>query len=145
MIILFYYSIHYIIALRNGKIVWNTGRPCRSTLLWITEVVAQRCSVKTHRKHLFQSLFFTKDAGLRPAILLNRRLWRRCFPVSFAKFLRTPFLKLHLWWLILESSYFFLIGVHSMSGWTATTNYGVIRKRITKRLKRTGNLFRKNP
>ena len=31
--------------------------------------------------------------GLRPAILLKKRLWHTCFPVNFAKFLRTPFLK----------------------------------------------------
>ena len=38
----------------------------------------------------------------------------------------------------------FLIGIHSMQGWTATTRYGVTRKRSTKRLQHTGNLFRKN-
>ena len=31
-----------------------------------------------------------------------------------------------------------------MQGSTATTRYGVTRKRSTKRLKHTGNLFRKN-
>ena len=44
-------------------------------------------------KHLSQSLFFNKIVGLRPAILLNKRLWHRCFPVNFVKFLRTPFLQ----------------------------------------------------
>ena len=29
----------------------------------------------------------------RPAILLKKRLWHRCFPVNFAKFLRTSFLQ----------------------------------------------------
>ena len=29
----------------------------------------------------------------RCAILLKKRLWHRCFPVNFAKFLRTPFLQ----------------------------------------------------
>ena len=28
-----------------------------------------------------------------PATLLKKRLWHRCFPVSFVKFLRTPFLR----------------------------------------------------
>ena len=28
---------------------------------------------------------------LRPATLSKKRLWHRCFPVNFAKFLRTPF------------------------------------------------------
>ena len=31
-----------------------------------------------------------------------------------------------------------------MEGWTATTGHGVTRKRSTKRLKHTGNLFTKN-
>ena len=31
-------------------------------------------------------------------------------------------------------STFFLIGIHSMQGWTATTRPGVTRKRSTKRL-----------
>ena len=44
-------------------------------------------------KYLCQSLFFNKVAGLRPATLLKKRLWHRCFPVNFAKFLRTPFLQ----------------------------------------------------
>ena len=41
-------------------------------------------------------------------------------------------------------SFFFLIGIHSMQGWTATKRNGVTSKRSTKRLKPTGNLFRKN-
>ena len=45
-------------------------------------------------KHLCQNLFFNKVAGLR--------LWHRCFPVNFAKFLRTPFFIEHLWWLLLQ-------------------------------------------
>ena len=43
-------------------------------------------------KHLCQSLFLTKFAGLRPAALLKNRSWHRCFPVNLSKFLRTPFL-----------------------------------------------------
>ena len=42
-------------------------------------------------KHLCQSLFFNKVAGLRPATLSKTRLWHRCFPVNLVKFLRTPF------------------------------------------------------
>ena len=45
---------------------------------------------KFTRKHLCQSLFFNKVAGLRPATLLKKRLWHRCFPVNFVKFLRAP-------------------------------------------------------
>ena len=43
------------------------------------------------------SLFLNKFAGLWPtALLLKKRLEHRCFPVNFAKFLRTPLLKEHL-------------------------------------------------
>ena len=62
----------------------------------------RRCSVKKvvlrnfakiTEKHLCQSLFFNKVEGLRSATLLKKRLWHRCFPVNFEKFLRTPFLQ----------------------------------------------------
>ena len=52
-------------------------------------------------KLLCQSLFFNKVAGVRPAILFKKRLWHRCFPLNFAKFLRTPFFTEHLQWLLL--------------------------------------------
>ena len=55
--------------------------------------------VKFTGKHLSQRLFFNKAAGLRPATLLKKRLWQRCFPVNFKKSLRTPFCTKHLWWL----------------------------------------------
>ena len=56
-------------------------------------------------KHLCQSQaeacnFIKKETQL--AALLRKRLWHRCFTVNFAKFLRTPFLKKHLRWLLLE-------------------------------------------
>ena len=54
-------------------------------------------------KHLCQSLFVNKVAGLKLATLLKKRLWNRCFFVNFAKFLRTPFFIEHLWWLLLKN------------------------------------------
>ena len=45
--------------------------------------------------------FFIKVAGLRPATLLKKCRWHRCFPVNLAKFLRTSFFTEHLWWLLL--------------------------------------------
>ena len=41
----------------------------------------------------------------RPATLLKKRLWRRCFPVNFTKFLRTPFFIEHLRWLLLNKMF----------------------------------------
>ena len=55
-------------------------------------VLQKRCSAKKvfleiskkfTGKHLCQSLFFNKVAGLRPATLLEKRLWHRCLPVNF--------------------------------------------------------------
>ena len=61
-------------------------------------------------KHLCQSLFFNKFAGLKPATLLKMRLWRRCFPMNFLKFLRAPFYIEYLRWLLLRVvlSFFYL-------------------------------------
>ena len=36
---------------------------------------------------------FCKKKCFRPANLLKQRFWYRCFPVNFAKFIRTPFLQ----------------------------------------------------
>ena len=47
---------------------------------------------------------FNKVAGLRPAMLLKKRSWHRWFPVNFAKFLRIPSFRKHLWWLLLTFS-----------------------------------------
>ena len=37
--------------------------------------------------------FWERQFFPRPATLFKKRLWRRSFPVNFAKFLRTPFLQ----------------------------------------------------
>ena len=44
-------------------------------------------------KHLRQSLLFNKITDLKAATLLKKKLWHKCFPVNFAKFLRTPYLQ----------------------------------------------------
>ena len=58
--------------------------------------------VKFTGKHLCQSLFFNKVAGLRPAALLKKRLWHRYFLVNSEKFLRTSFFIERLWWWLLQ-------------------------------------------
>ena len=70
------------------------------TIQMTTRSSHQRCSVrkcilrnfaKFTGKHLCQVLFYNKVAGPEPATLLEKRLWHRCFPMNFAKFLRTSF------------------------------------------------------
>ena len=48
---------------------------------------------KIYRKTLVRESLFNKVASLSLATLLKKRLWYRCFPVNFAKFLRTLILK----------------------------------------------------
>ena len=77
-----------------------------------TEVFCKKGDLKNFAKftgkHLCQSLFFNKVASLKPASLLKKRLWHRCFPVNFAKFLRTLFFKEHLCWPLLYFYFHFL-------------------------------------
>ena len=56
---------------------------------------------KVTEKHLYQSLFFFWTCNF-----IKTRLWNRCFPVNFTKFLRTPSLIGHLRWLLLYSHIF---------------------------------------
>ena len=58
-----------------------------------TEAVVWRCSV--------EKVFLKNSQNSRPPALLKMRLWHRCFPVNFAKFLRTPFLQNTSGWLLL--------------------------------------------
>ena len=87
------------------------------------EAVAWRCSVKKDvlrnftkftGKHLRHSLFFNKVASLRHATLLKKRLWHRCFPMNFAKSLKTTFFTEHLRRLLL------IINVWQCSKYTST-------------------------
>ena len=64
----------------------------------------QRCSVKKGGlrnfakftgKELCHNLFFNKVAGLRPATLLKKRLWHRCFRVN-CEILKNTFFTEHL-------------------------------------------------
>ena len=83
---------------------------CRFTsALTLEKQSPKRCSVKKEflkilqnsQENICASLFFNKVTGLRPSTLLKKRFQRKCFPVNFAKFTRTTFLKEHLWWLFL--------------------------------------------
>ena len=64
-------------------------------------------------KHLHQGPFFNKVADLSPATLLKKRLWRSCFPVNFAKFLRTAFLQNNSRGLLLKTTAVFISNAFS--------------------------------
>ena len=59
----------------------------------------RRCPVRKGVLRNLSCLFFDKVATL-----LKKRLWHRCFPLNFAKFLRTPFLLNTCWRLLLKTS-----------------------------------------
>ena len=101
-------SFLYDRDLRLERVKWKHGVHCVKyeilsviySLIWIgrgscSEVFCIKGVLekfaKFSGKHLCQSLFLNKIAGLRPATLLKKKLWHRCFPVKFAKFPRKPF------------------------------------------------------
>ena len=92
---------------------WTTFQPVAALVhscLCLIRSSHQRCSVRKGvlgnfaeltGKHLCQSLFFNKVAGLGLQSL-QLYFWHRCFLVNFAKFQRTPLLQNTSWWLLLS-------------------------------------------
>ena len=74
----------------NIKTLWSSSFENFNCI----EAVAWRCSVKRVFLEILQN-------SLKK--LLKKRLWHRCFPVNFAKFLGTPFPTKHLQWLVLTA------------------------------------------
>ena len=59
-----------------------------------TGILQKSSSEEFTEKNLCKSLFLNKVADLRPGILFGKRLLQRCFPVSFTKYTRAPFLQI---------------------------------------------------
>ena len=67
----------------------------------LPEAIVQRCSVKRYSKEFCKiyrktpvpESLFNKVAGISPATLLKKRLWKRSFSMNFPKSLRTTFLQ----------------------------------------------------
>ena len=65
---------------------------------WNIEALGQRCSVKKVFLEISQN--WQENSCARFSFLIKfRPVWHRCFPMNFAKFLRTLFLREHLPWL----------------------------------------------
>ena len=75
-----------------------------------TEGPLRLCSVKKVFLEISQNS--QKNTFVRASLLTKLQAWglqlyfkknkKSCFPVNFVKFLRTPFFKEHLWWLLLS-------------------------------------------
>ena len=75
----------------------------RKTVKKITEAVVQRCSIKKVLIKFLQNSQENTCARVSFLIKLQTwKLWHRCFPGNFAKFLGALFFIEHLWWLLLE-------------------------------------------
>ena len=89
---------------QNYQVFKLTNTNTRTTSM-ICRNSQRRCSIKKGAvgnfakftgKHQRQSLLFNKVEDLRPATLLKKWLWRRCFPVSFCQIFRNIFFTEHL-------------------------------------------------
>ena len=81
--------------------VKNLGTFTAKFLVINAETVIRRCSVKKVFLKISQISQENHCGRLSFLIKLKKRLWHRCFSVNFAKFLRTPFFREHLRWLLL--------------------------------------------
>ena len=89
-----YLAVHLLLLIRGvartQKLpIFNTCRSSRPEVYCKKGVL--RNFTEFIGKHLRQSLFFNKNAGLRHVTLLKKRVWHRCFPVNFVKLVRTSF------------------------------------------------------
>ena len=97
-----------------GNIVSTTLGSCLEQLGYRLAGTARKTSqlhvnAIVKNKSSYPELFCKKFTGkqlrqglsLRPATLLKKRLWHKCFAVNFVKFLKTPISVEHLRWLLL--------------------------------------------
>ena len=63
-----------------------------------SRAVVQRCSVKK----VFLEISQNSQENTCARVFIKKRLWQRCFPLNFVKFLRILFFIEQLWWLLLE-------------------------------------------
>ena len=114
IILMWLFSNHFKLLMRMDRIyaIWikigiNIG--LQATIKMTKTSSHRRRSVKKGVPRISQNSqentyakvsFWIKLQG--PATLLKRRLWHKCFPVSFTKSLRTPFLQNTSGWLLLQ-------------------------------------------
>ena len=93
------YFLFFLVKTNSKKHIMNrSSRP----EVFCKKAVLRNFAKFTGKQHLCHSLFFNKVAHLKAATFLKKRLWNKCFPVNFVKFLRTPFLTKQLQWLLLH-------------------------------------------
>ena len=101
-------NLHYSGFLKMKRVI-KEAPPTWKLKLVYSRSSRPECSVKEVFLEFSQNLqentcvrdsFSNKVVDLRLATLLKKRIWHRCFPVNFAKYLRTAFPTEHIWWLL---------------------------------------------
>ena len=104
---LFRGNVHNIHNFQNVlEIVWYRSLFLRANLLQDSEAVVRTCSEEKVFLKISQN---SQENTCARFSFLKKRLWRRCFPVNFAKFLRRLFFTEHLRWLFLKITYLTLL------------------------------------
>ena len=92
---------YYAVIATEHWSTWNWRGECSKRVIHKSQSIRllvyfqkQPPEFPTKHRYWFSDVF--RGYRMRPATLLKKRLWLRCFPVNFAKFLRTPFLSEHL-------------------------------------------------
>ena len=107
--------------MRNNRNAQNNHKSSFAlNFLTSLETVVQRCSLKKVFLEISQNS--QENTCARVSFSIKVHLYYMCFPVNFVTFLRTPFLKEHLWWLLLPlyihcnatDSFLFLFGFYSI-------------------------------
>ena len=80
------------------KVIWRRSQATERLKSGIkTEAFAQRCFVRKGVLRNFSKFTqFTRAGVFFNKTLLKKKLWHRCLPVNFVKFVRTPFLTEHI-------------------------------------------------
>ena len=101
LVILSFTSLHSFILTCEYKLVLRKST-CRSShrRSFVRKSVLRNFAKFTGR-HLWQSLFFNKVTGLRPAILFKKETLAHVFSCEFCKISKNTFFTEHLWWLLL--------------------------------------------
>ena len=91
-------NLHIYAFRRSCSFIWG----CRSSR---PEVFCEKVFLEISQdsqENTYARVSFLIKLQTTPATLLKKRLWHRCFPVNFAKFLRTPSFTEYFWWLLLR-------------------------------------------
>ena len=76
--------------IRNSLVILK--HDCLSAIDRKHAVIRKTSHGGSHHYNFKQWSYLGTLVCLRPATLLKKRLWHKCFPVNFGKFLRIPFL-----------------------------------------------------